>query len=81
MWVHFRYIAFVTGNDTDPAYVHGNGSVTSDFTMRFRVNGANIMGRGANYIPTEILDARINATALRQVRGNSRTPKIHSVQF
>ena len=48
--VGFRVAYLVTANDTDPSTVAGRvGSDT--FTMRFRVNGANVYARGANMIP------------------------------
>jgi len=62
--VGFRALALVTSNDTSPetlAGVEGSGN----FTMRLRVNGANIFARGANWIPLEGLETRNSGLAQR----------------
>jgi hypothetical protein len=47
--IGFRTFALVTGNDTDPSTLAGvDGS--GNFTMRFKVNGANMWSRGANMV-------------------------------
>ena len=43
----FRVFTLVTGNDTDPSTLIGKDG-SGFFTMRFKVNGANIWSRGAN---------------------------------
>jgi beta-mannosidase len=64
--VGFRVLAMVTGNDTDPSTLAGrDGSDT--FTMRFKVNGANIWSRGANMIPMEELEGRSSDVAHRRL--------------
>jgi beta-mannosidase len=65
--IGFRVFALVTGNDTDPAYVAAAAEQdgTSDLGMYFRVNGAAIFSRGANMIPMEELEGRLNADAHR----------------
>lgn len=48
--IGFRVFALVTDDDSDPSSLSGvNGS--GNLTMRFKVNGANIWARGANWIP------------------------------
>ena len=60
--VGFRVLSLVTANDTDPAPLAGvDGS--GDFTMRFKVNGADIWARGANMIPMEEMEGRSSAAA------------------
>ena len=51
--IGFRFVALVTGNDTDPSYVEASKSAqgTDHLGMLFRVNGAAIFARGANMIP------------------------------
>ena len=48
--VGFRYVALVTGNDTDPSYVTKAASAegTSTHGMYLRVNGVVIYAKGAN---------------------------------
>jgi beta-galactosidase/beta-glucuronidase len=66
--VAFRTVAVVTGDDTDPAYVEKseNASGTASHGLFLRVNGAAVWARGANVVPTEILEGR--DTAERQQR-------------
>ena len=66
--VAFRTVAVVTGDDTDPAYVEKskNASGTASHGLFLRVNGAAMWSRGANVVPTEILEGR--DTAERQQR-------------
>jgi beta-mannosidase len=60
--VGFRSLALVTSDDSDPAALEGiNGS--GNFTMRFKVNGADWYARGANMIPLEELEGRQTAAA------------------
>ena len=63
--VGFRYFAFVTGNDTDPAYVaNASGQEgTMGHGMYFRVNGVALYSKGANVIPMEELEGRMSAEA------------------
>ena len=51
--IGFRFVALVTGNDTDPSYVAASKGAqgTDHLGMLFRVNGAAIFARGANMIP------------------------------
>ncbi len=67
--VGFRYFALVTGNDTDAAWVaaHASGDGTAALGMRFRVNGAPVWSRGANMIPMEEMEGRLDAEAHRRV--------------
>ena len=67
--IGFRTFALVTGNDTDPAYVQKNKDAdgTDTMGMLFRVNGAPIFSRGANMIPMEELEGRLNGAAHRQL--------------
>ncbi len=66
--VAFRTVAVVTGNDTDPDYIKQstNASGTASHGLFLRVNGAAVWARGANVVPTEILEGR--DTAERQQR-------------
>ena len=63
--VGFRYVALVTGNDTDAAYVARARSSegTSAHGMYLRVNGVVLWARGANVIPMEELEGRLSARA------------------
>jgi beta-mannosidase len=63
--IGFRTAALVTVNDTNATVVaeskgmNGSGS----FGMFFRINGAAIFSRGANLVPTEMLEGRLDAIA------------------
>merc|ERR1712232_82372 len=63
--IGFKYVALVTGNDTDPTYVAKGlkEEGTDDFGMLFRVNGGAIMSKGANMIPMEEMEGWMNADA------------------
>lgn len=67
--VGFKYFVLVTGNDTDPNYVQQNKNVDGTDTqgMLFRVNGAAIYSRGANMIPLEEFEGRLNSTAIQRL--------------
>lgn len=58
----FRIVYMITTNATSSANIanssSGNGS--GDFTMRLRVNGADIWARGANFIPTDEMEGRVS---------------------
>lgn len=60
--VGFRALYLVTANDTNPAALAGVDGSGKD-TMRFKVNGADVYARGANIIPMEELEGRIQAAA------------------
>ena len=66
--VGFRHVALVTYNDTDPsqraaAALGATGSGTHG--MFFRVNGVALWARGANVVPMEQLEGRLDGTAHR----------------
>ena len=63
--VGFRYFALVTGNDTDAAWVAQakDEEGTESHGMYFRINGAVMWSKGANMIPMEELEGRMDATA------------------
>ena len=65
----FRVFALVSINDTDPAAVAAAAVAVSNVTgthgMFFRVNGAAIYSRGANMIPMEELEGRLDGEAHR----------------
>eukprot|EP00038_Savillea_parva_P004143 m.134586 g.134586 ORF g.134586 m.134586 type:complete len:1103 (-) comp11390_c0_seq3:144-3452(-) len=65
--VGFRVFALVTVNDTDAAYVAANASAqgTGTHGMFFRVNGAAVYSRGANMVPMEELEGRMDGEAHR----------------
>lgn len=64
--IGFRVAALVTVNDTNATVVAqsagADGSGTG-FTMFFRVNGAPLYARGANLVPMENLEGRLDARA------------------
>ncbi len=55
--VAFRAFALVTADDSDPPALAGRGG-SGNLTLRWRVNGANVFARGANWIPLEGLESR-----------------------
>lgn len=65
--IGFKYFALVTGDDTAPGYIEKNKDTdgNDDNGMFFRVNGAAFFARGANMIPMDEMEARINSTAVR----------------
>jgi beta-mannosidase len=60
--IGFRSFVLVTGNDTDPSTLAGKDGSDS-FTMRFKINGANIWSRGANLIPMDEMEGRLSVDA------------------
>lgn len=64
--IGFRVFTLVTGNDTDPSTLAGKDGQTH-FTMRFKVNGADVWSRGANMIPVEEMEGRTSAENLRRL--------------
>jgi hypothetical protein len=55
--IGFRSLALVTADDSQPqqlAGVPGSGNLT----LRFKVNGADLFARGANWIPLELAEGR-----------------------
>lgn len=64
--IGFRVFTLVTGNDTDPSTLIGRDG-QDHFTMRFKVNGANIYSRGANMIPMEEMEGRSSVEAHRRL--------------
>ena len=62
--IGFRVFTLVTGNDTDPSTLAGKDG-SGFFTMRMKVNGANIWSRGGNMIPMEEMEGRMSADAHR----------------
>ena len=65
--VGFRQFALVTGNDTDPDFVARAATEegSASHGMFWRVNGAAVWSKGANMIPMEELEGRMNAEAHR----------------
>lgn len=64
--IGFRSFYLVTGNDTDPASLAGvDGS--GDFTVRYKVNGADVWSRGASLVPMEALEGRADDAATRRL--------------
>jgi hypothetical protein len=64
--IGFRVFTLVPGNDTDPSSLAGLDG-QDGFTMRFKVNGADIWSRGANMIPMEELEGRHSDAAHRRL--------------
>ena len=64
--IGFRVFTLVTGNDTDPSTLAGRDG-QDGFTMRFKINGANIWSRGANMIPMDELEGRYSDAAHRRL--------------
>jgi len=64
--IGFKHYALVTDDDSDPqriAGLDGSGSLT----MRLKLNGANMLARGADIIPMEWLRGRESAGAYRRM--------------
>jgi beta-mannosidase len=65
--VGFRVVHLVTGDDSTPEnrqqLLNRDGS--SNFTMRLKVNGADVWARGGNMIPMEELEGRQSVEAYR----------------
>ena len=63
--IGFRFFALVTGNDTAPGFVETAKAAKGTFShgMYWRVNGAAIWSRGANVIPMDELEGRLDAEA------------------
>lgn len=65
--IGFRVLYLVTVNDTvNPGQYSGQDG-SGDFTMRFKVNGADIYSRGGNMIPMDELEGRLSAEAHHQL--------------
>lgn len=67
--VGFKHFALVTGNDTDPSFVksaaHETGTVNPAMTLFWRINGVVVFSKGANMIPMDELEGRLDADAHR----------------
>lgn len=61
--IGFRVIALVTDNDSNPSSLQ-NITGTGSLTLRLKVNGANMVIRGSNWVPTDTLESRISSQAL-----------------
>ena len=61
--VGFRSVALVTTKSSMQRNEHDGSS--GNFTMRFVVNGRNMILRGANFIPSTIFEGRISGADLR----------------
>ena len=67
--IGFRHLVLVTVKDTDPGEVaaartlEGNGN----HTLMLRLNGAPVVGLGANMVPMEILEGRYAVGMHRQI--------------
>ena len=64
--IGFRALYLVTGNDTDPSSLNGTDG-QSHWTMRVKVNGADVWARGANLVPMDQLEARNGDEAHRRL--------------
>ena len=78
----FRVFAFVTSNDTDPAYAEANKDAdgTVMHGMFFRVNGAAMYARGANMIPMDELEGRLDGLAHRYVVKSSAEASMNTLR-
>lgn len=63
--IGFRSVALVTADDSNPAALAGLWG-SGNLTLRWKVNGADVFARGANWIPPEEVDARVSDAAVRQ---------------
>ena len=67
--IGFKHFALVTGNDTDPSYVAESvgkhGTMNPALGMFWRVNGAAVFSKGANMMPMDQLEGRLDAQAHR----------------
>ena len=67
--IGFKHFALVTGNDTDPAFVksaaHQEGTVNPASGLFWRINGVAVFSKGANMIPMDELEGRLDADAHR----------------
>lgn len=60
--IGFRTLFLVTGDDSDPAKLAASEG-SGNFTMRWKVNGADLYARGGNIIPMEEMEGRMSADA------------------
>lgn len=71
--IGFRVVHLVTGDDSSPDkrqhLLQQDGS--SNFTMRLKVNGADVWARGGNMIPMEELEGRQSVEAYRALVSNA----------
>uniref|UniRef100_A0A6B2L3J8 beta-mannosidase n=1 Tax=Arcella intermedia TaxID=1963864 RepID=A0A6B2L3J8_9EUKA len=77
--IGFRVFTLVSANDTDPSTLKGKDG-SSSFTLRFKVNGANVYSRGANVIPMEEFEGRANVNALRQLVQSAADAKMNTLR-
>jgi len=65
--IGFKFVAYVTGNDTDPGWVAantgGDGNPNPQGLM-VRANGAPLYVAGANMIPMDMMEGRYSAEAV-----------------
>ncbi len=62
----FRVFALVSANDTDVDALRGQDG-SGNFTMRFKVNGADVWSRGANMVPMDEMEGRLSDAAHTQL--------------
>ena len=81
--IGFRFVALVTGNDTSPSYVAAakGQQGTEHLGMLFRVNGAALFARGANMIPMEELEGRLDAQAHRVLVQSAAAARFNIFRF
>jgi beta-galactosidase/beta-glucuronidase len=80
--VGFRTAHVVTTNDTacanTPSCAAGHGS--GEFTMRLKMNGADVWSRGANVIPMDEMEARESAAAYRAMLSHAAAAGMNVVR-
>ena len=80
--VAFRTLAVVTGNDTDPDYIKRSTNVTGTAShgLYLRVNGAAMWARGANVVPTEVLEGRDTAERHQQLVASAAAAGFNTIR-
>lgn len=75
----FRVVAIVTGDDTNPANLTGKDG-SGDLVVRWKVNGANIVLRGADVIPMEAAEGRQSDVAYRGMLASAAAAHMNVVR-
>lgn len=78
--IGFRTFALVTADDSNPAALAGQDG-SGSLTMRYRVNGANIWARGANMIPVDQLEGRLDPVAIRTLVASAAAAHFNVFRF
>jgi len=78
--IGFRVFALVTDDDTDPIALKDKEG-TANHTMRFKINGADVYSRGANFVPMEEFEGRADGVAIRRLLQSAADAHMNTIRI